>query len=272
MNELSTAHYAHALARERGQKNQLRFSDLKRIALSPAHYMCALQRDRSLQTSTQKLGTAIHALVLGGRKVIEYPKRRSGKEWDAFVMQYSGEIILSSSEYDRALGCAGSVIRNRDAMALLQGKREEELPEWSILGRKCGGRPDVLGDGYVTELKTGQTSHPSWFVRQAIRMGYHAQLAWYRHGANESAIAIKDAYIVAVEQTPPFVVTPMQLTQRALEAGDKQWRIWFEQLIVCEDDNHYPGYTQSVVEFDVPELDDVEFTFGDEPAETGEAA
>ncbi len=254
------------------ERKELRFSDLKRIAMSPAHYLCALDRERSQQTTPQRIGEGTHALVLGGRDVLEYPKRRAGKEWEAFVIEHPGALILSTSEFRTAIGAANAIMRCADAVRLLKGDREQELPQWSILGRKCGGRPDVLGDGFVTEIKTGRTSHPSWFVRQAIRMGYHAQLSYYQCGAIANGIAIKDAFVVAVEQYAPYAVTPMQLTTRALEAGERLWRSWFERLIVCEDDDTFPAYTQSVEVFDVPELDDVEFTFGDEQPPEGEAA
>ncbi|HYF25325.1 MAG TPA: hypothetical protein VD931_06265, partial [Baekduia sp.] len=60
-----------------------------------------------------------------------------------------------------------------------------------------------------------------------------------------------------------------RLTSRALEQGERLWRLWFERFQVCEQSGYWPAYAESVVDLDVP--DDVELTFSDEALEAAGA-
>ena len=111
----------------------------------------------------------------------------------------------------------------------------------------------------MVELKTARTANPDWFRRDALRMAYHAQLAWYADGLRAARLAdVHHAFVVAVESAPPFPVVVFELTPEALEHGRKLCRLWLEQLLVCEQSDHWPGYAQSVVPLDVDiDLDDL---------------
>lgn len=240
----------------------VRFSRLKLIGRSPQHYLGMTVR----QTQSIERGTATHSLLLGGKRIIGYPgKVRRGKDWEQFKeFNYDAEI-LTMKDYDRANRMAESVMRNAQAMSVLKGSREVELG-WKIGDRQCGGRVDVIGSTYSTELKTGVTSDPRRFMWMALRMGYPAQVAWYRNGIKLAGLGEKkDAFVVMVEQEAPHVVTTFQVTPRALEQGERQWRGWFEMLMNCERSNAWPGYSEAMVPLDVPE-DDVELTFDEEAA------
>jgi hypothetical protein len=207
------------------------------------------------------VGTAAHANLIGGKQVIAYPGPvRRGKEWDKFEADNPASIILTGREFDVADGIMRSVRGSSLAMRVLEGEREQKR-EWTRLGRACQGTPDVVSDQFVTELKTGETSDPILFPFKVRRFSYHAQLAWY----DESVGGRPEHYIVAVEQTPPFVVTVFKLDPKTLLAGRKLVRLWWERLMACEAANEWPGYAQSEIDLDIssPEL-----TFaGDEPDE-----
>jgi hypothetical protein len=55
------------------------------------------------------------------------------------------------------------------------------------------------------------------------------------------------------------------LSDRTLDEGRRIYRAWFEKLMVCEATNEWPGYVQSVVDFDVMG-DDVDYSLLDEEA------
>jgi hypothetical protein len=171
--------------------------------------------------------------------------------------------IVSIAEYDRANACAEVVRRHPLAAELLLGERECGL-QWRFLNRDCAGHLDVLGPLRVVEVKTSALAEPMWFQRQAIRMGYHGQCAWYREGARQNGFAIGDCFVIAIEVRPPFAVTCLRLTDRALEEGEKLCRIWMERLLTCEAANVWPEYVQSIVELDVP--GEVDLIFGEEAA------
>lgn len=293
------------------------FSRLKLMALSPAHYLAAAERDE--ETPAKRMGTLVHARSLGGELVVYDGERtgnawkhfkalaagephfifdgvRSGKgfskkDWEAAKEEAAGRVIVSSADVEAAAEAVATMARcraegrrlpsivTRDeyetanriadivrthpvAGPLLEGEHEAPL-EWTWLGRECAGTLDVLHPSRIVEVKTSASAEPGWFTRQAIRMHYHAQLSWYREGASESASQrSRDCYTIAVETRPPFAVTPMRLTDRALEQGAKSVRLWMERLLSCEAAGEWPEYVQSIVELDVPD-DDFELDFGE---------
>jgi hypothetical protein len=228
------------------------------MARSPAHYRAAVEEPDGWTTPARLFGTLVHAIVLGADFVVFPGKARRGKEWTAFAAANEGRPIVTTPEYDRAMACAESVLRHPVAAPLLRGRREVDL-EWSVLGRACAGRLDVIGSGFITDVKTTTCASPGWFRYQAMKLGYHAQLSWYREGALQNGHRVDYTYITAIETRPPFPVTVMQPTPRALEEGEKLTRTWMERLLACEAANEYPEYAQTIVELDVP--DDVELLF-----------
>lgn len=233
--------------------NPVRFSDLKRFAQSPAHYAYAAQESsRSIV-----VGTAADTLILGGQ-VLAYPGAvRRGKEWEAWQAQQDPEaLIVTKSELADASGIARAVERHPEAVRLLAGVRRETLL-WDNNGRACRGTPDVRTGRYITDLKTSETSDPRFFPSKVRRFAYHAQLAWYQDGCERAGLERPaECYIIAVEQKPPHVVTVYVLTDHVLDLGARLCRLWFEQLQNCEASGVFPGYSQSLVELDLPEFDD----------------
>ena len=243
---------------QRDLTGPVRFSQLKKMALSPAHYRAQFEIEDD-DSPQKKLGRLVHALVLGGNYVV-YDGERRGGAWNTFREAHAGEEIVTVKEYDTASRMANAVLSHEDAAELLRGEHEVEL-QWSLNDRLCGGRVDVIGPGYVTELKTGASAEPGMFRRSGARMGYHAQLSWYAHGARSCTMDVKTAHIVADESKWPHVVTTFDVTERALEHGTQQWRLWWERLMACEAANVWPAYTQTRVEFDTEE--DVELDYDD---------
>jgi hypothetical protein len=234
-----------------------RFSCLKQFSLSAAHYRHSMLREDDKQSLALRLGSGVHAIVLD-QPIARYSGRRAGKAWEAFELEHAGKVILNDREYSEANAMASAIMRRREAMEILfVDTIIEQRIDWTFLGRACRSTPDARGPHHVAELKTGRTAHPSMFVRDAIRMHYHCQLAFYQD-AIESATGVmpSKAYIVAVEKTAPYPVTILELTERTLEQGRKIVRLWFEQLLACEASNEWPEYSESIVPFDVPDLDE----------------
>lgn len=230
----------------------VRFSRLKLMAKSPLHYLS----QNVEETAAMERGTATHSLVLGGKRVIAYPgATRRGKEWEAFEAANQDAEILTKNDYELAHAMAESVKRNQQAMAVLAGQRELEVA-WQMMGRSCGSRLDVLGTGgaWVTDLKTCTVGDPARFMWQALRMNYHAQLAFYMEAARAAGLGDPQAaYVVAVESTAPHVVTTMRLSDRALARGRQLCALWLEKVLACEAAMAWPGYADGIVELDVPD-------------------
>ena len=234
----------------------IRFSILKAMAKSPAHYR-ALRDTPFAPTASMRIGTITHRLVLGGDLVV-YDGRRAGKAWDEFEAAHGGEEIFTASELEQAKPIAASVQRSDMAMHWLGGVQEQRI-DWTFLGRTFRSTPDAYGVGRVADLKTTRCSEPGRFGRDAIGMHYHAQLACY--GMALGLDVGDDHVIVAVERVAPYAVTVLRLTDRAVEAGRRLCHAWMERLLVCEASNEWPGYVQSMIDLDVPE--ELELDFGD---------
>ncbi len=226
----------------------LRFSRLKLMGKSPAHYAAHVPTE----TGAMETGTAADALLLGGQQVLAYPGPvRRGKEYESFCARNPGALILTQKEAASAFGIAQAVHNCPDAVRLLTGIRQHTML-WDFNGRPCRGTPDVRGDGFLTDLKTGETSDPRFFPFKVRRFAYHAQMAFYETGvALANLPPVSESYIVAVEQSPPHVVTVYRLTAATIELGARLWRLWLEQLQVCEASGAFPPYSQSIVDLEL---------------------
>lgn len=245
------------------------FSNLKKFAQSPAHYEASVLGGDD-DCLAYRLGRLTHAISIGAQQGVKwavYDGSRRGKEWKAFEAAHEGYDLFTKSEHDLAKAMAMAITRHPHAKLLLDG--EFEVPvEWKHeTGRMCATRGlDILNrqQRYVVDLKTAQTTEPGRFSREALRMFYHAQAAFYRDAARSLGVEISDVYLVAVEKKAPHVVTVLRFSARAMTEGDKLIRSWMEQLIACEAADEWPGYIQSIAEIDIPEDDGDEFDFGDD--------
>jgi len=234
---------------------RVHFSTLKHMQRSPAHYRYEADNRDEKQKGYERGGSALHSFLLGGKDVALYEGRRDERmqAWRDFQEEHVGSIILSATEHAKAVGMRDSILHHRRARELLVGNREQTI-QASWLGRLTEGTPDVFSLEHLTELKTDKSAHPSRFVSIGKFYGYHAQLAWYRRMLIECGFGTPASYwIVAVESAPPFPVTVFQVTDNALELGERMCRAWMERLLVCEASDTWPAYAESPVPFDVEE-------------------
>jgi hypothetical protein len=243
----------------------VRFSRLKYMGRSPAHYLENLLRPRE-RTPELDIGTITHDLVLGsGPELVVYPgKTRQGREWEAFAAEHADKLIVTRSTFMQATAAASAVKRCNQAMELLDGEREKELKPWRYGERVCGGRPDVTHPRRIVELKWTTNASPGWFIRHAERMAYHGQGAWYLDGNAMTGGTAREVWLVVVEGSAPHPVQCIPVTEQALEAGRQLYASWIEQLLVCEASDDWPAYEPTV--FDVAEPDE-ELVYGDESDE-----
>jgi hypothetical protein len=238
------------------------FSTLKYMAQSPKHYHHAVTV--GIEDTTQlMLGRVVHALVLEDEPeqtfVVWDEGIRRGKAWDLFKNDHRGLDIVKPQEIEDARGMAAAVKASPAAMFLLDGQHEVTI-DWEFMGRRCRGRADDvrLDRPRLTELKTSYDVSPQRFPRIARNMQYFAQLPWYALGARAGGLfppgaPFPDLYIVAVENKPPYDVTTFQMQPSAIEYGEKCYRLWVEQVAICEASNMWPGYGDGPHPLEMPE-------------------
>ena len=242
----------------------VRFSNLKYMAQSPAHY-----RERLLNppepSRAMRIGTCAHAALLGGNVVV-YDGDRRGKAWLEFEDAHAGQEIVTRAEWVLGEAMADAVRADCAAADLLAGMVhfEERVGFW-IGSRECAGRIDAYSYDALIEFKTCADASPARFASHAVRMGYLAQVAWYIDGLGRCSVPLDAAYIIAVESKPPHVVQVYEITPASLDFGRAQYRSWWERLMQCEAANEWPGYVQSIAPLEPPvELGDVTLSIGDE--------
>lgn len=247
---------------------RVRFSRLKQMALSPAHY--AAYDEDARPTPAMVVGRAVHSVVLLEREPLTFPgAARRGRAWDDFCAEHgdAADEALTAKDREKVLRMSEAVIRSALAREFLAGTRERTI-HWDYVGRACRSTPDAYTDAHVADLKTTACAEPGKFRADALRRWYHAQLAFYAEALVHSKLAApRDAYIVAVESSAPYPVTVMRLTADALDVGHRACRSWMERLLACESAGEWPGYCQSVVDLAPWPSDDDDMptlTFGDD--------
>ena len=242
----------------------VRFSNLKYMAQSPAHY-----RERLLNppepSRAMRIGTCAHAALLGGNVVV-YDGDRRGKAWLEFEDAHAGQEIVTRAEWVLGEAMADAVRADLCVAKLLARVTDREACIGWMNGRRaCKGRVDAFGGGVLLDLKTCADASPGRFAPTAVRMGYLAQMAWYADGLAMNGVRADEVYIIAVESKPPHVVQVYEITPASLDFGRAQYSAWFERLLQCEAADEWPGYVQSIVPLEPPvELGDVTLSIGDE--------
>jgi hypothetical protein len=249
----------------------VRISQMKRMSQSPQHYLAAVRDQLDTPTMAMRLGTLGHATLWPdvAPPFVIYEGERRGNAWKEFKAAHTDVEIYTTAEVARASHMAEAIDAHPDASALLRAGMPEHHLRWRYIDRHASSRLDVYDPraARVVELKTCRSSHPEWFIRDALRMGYVAQVAFYRMAvAHVTGCAASDVEVlmVAVESARPHVVTVFEMPEETLVEGEKLCRAWIERILVCEAANHWPGYVDHRVPFLVPNTDDVPLIFGDE--------
>jgi hypothetical protein len=227
----------------------LRYSLLKQMGISPRHFRSAAMNQGDDSTSSQHRGTLSHAVAFGQPYAV-FEGTRRGKEWEEFKAANSDRPIATVKEAAEAVAIADALRSDKTASALLfePGMVYEERIDWEWRGRKFRSTPDAIGNGRIVDLKTTRCADPEWFRRDAIRYGYHAQLAFYQEAAHAIGVVCNELYIVAVEAKEPYCVTTMRLTPTTTAIGMQSCIAWFDRIAECEMYGDWPGYASGVVD------------------------
>lgn len=242
------------------------FTDLKKLSLSGCHYLDSVNTEHE-PTRAMLIGTAVHHLVLGprptGKPVVLFKgARRSGKEWDAFRIEHQAAEIITAPEWEEAEAIATAVKEDPLAQSMLAGARLETPLRWEEDGLlfSTSGVDIITATGGLGDLKTTTSTQPDAFMRQALKMFYHAQVAFYLRGARACGLKVSGSlFILGVETKSPYAVVELELTEEMISLGDRTVSLWIETLKTLRASiptpkraKDWPAYAQSAVTWDVP--------------------
>ena len=234
------------------------FSTLKYMATSPKMYRHMLTHKRPA-TDLMQLGSAAHIAILEPHKldqcVTVFDGRRAGNKWVEFQIDNEGLIILRPPQMAHVQGMAESVRSNRDIMPYIESGMSEVALKWedTETGTHLKGRADFFNNhNHLIDLKTTRTINYREFQNQFARMSYHAQLAMYEDGLTANGREVKDVYVIAVENTPPYESVIFNIDVMAIKTGRVMYQNWLDRLKVCTDKNEWIGAYDGLQTLDLP--------------------
>lgn len=247
----------------RGVLAPVHFSNLKAFALSPAHFKASCET-AFVPTADMKEGTIVHHIVLGPHRtkpLVRYDgEERKGNAWKDFEAQHpKGTEIITAREWSRAEAMANALKNDPMLRSFLEGAEREKPIRWESGGIECETDGiDIVqiqnGMGLLADLKRTSCTEPRGFARHAFKQHWHVQLPFYEEAANAKGIdTSRGLFLIGAEPDPPYVVTVMQLTPQLIDVGRRTYIKWLETLRRCRNEDLWPGYSQTVVDFDVPE-------------------
>lgn len=238
---------------------RMNLSTLKHMKKSPFHLREAQKTPRE-DSDPLRIGRATHVMVLEpesflSRFAIWDGGSRRGKEWEKFLAKVEGLDVLTEDQYHQVKAISAAVLAHEHAAGYLRGGSAEATLLWTDpdTGVECKGRLDLAQEGRaLVDLKTTRDASPEAFQKQSWNLGHHEQAAFYRKGWQAAKGALIPYFIVAVESTAPHAVAVYEVPKRILAMGEESNRDLLERLVVCRNENRWPGYADGVMELDVP--------------------
>ena len=205
------------------------------------------------------LGHAAHQLVLGvGAPIarIPYAEWRSNAAKAAVAeARDAGAIPLKPAEYEQVTLMAAQIEQHRLASSLLAEALRHEasafLPD-ERTGTWLRCRFDSIGDRGTVDYKTTISADPTEFVRQAMRLGYHQQAAWYRDMAMALDLTDGPFRFIAQEKTAPYLVAVIELDADAEDLGRTLNQRAIDTFATCVATDTWPGYPEIIHRVSAP--------------------
>lgn len=241
---------------------------------SPIHYWERYinpEREPVEPTPAKVLGSAIHSAILEPDMFrLEYAqapevdrRTKNGKaEYDAFVAENRGKIVLSADDFARCLKIRDRVHNHPEVADLFQGgKAEQSFYAWDdgadVFDADTGElllveRPELIkcrfdyihdSGALAVDLKTTDDASEVGFGKSIANYRYTIQPAWYYRVLQKLYGEHPKTWVfVAVEKVPPYAigyyfVTPEQL-ERARIAALNDYR----KIISHRRANYWPDY------------------------------
>jgi len=233
-------------------------SDLKPMAISPAHYKQNLNNPQE-PTEAMRFGSLFHTMNLEPERLAqdyaiapEGDKRKKDvkEAWNKFLDENAGKIAVTKSDWNLAEQMTEAIAANETATELLScdGINEQcifsEDPDTGIAKR---GKIDRIITGRcLVDLKSTQDASPN-FIKSVINFDYHMQAAYYLDLCEEQGIEAHEFIFVCVEKAPPFGVGVYKLEPELVDRGRKKYKRLLNKLKECRRINEFPCYYDEVV-------------------------
>lgn len=235
------------------------------MATCPARYLYEADHPKP-STKPMELGTAAHKEILGvGPELVMVDHEKwntNAIKAEVAEIRARGALPLKRADYEQVQEMAAAIRRNELAAALLGGTgRAEQALFWRDPPTKVWRRAllDWLSpkgpDGriYLADYKTAESAHPDAISKSLVNFGYHQQGAWYVDAVRALGLADDVPFLLVVqEKTAPYLVSVVQLTEVAMDAGRHENRKAIRQFAQCMKTGHWPPYVEGVAQVGLP--------------------
>lgn len=178
-------------------QNSLSSSSIKTLAKNPLKYLKSIGGE-SQSNSAYDFGSLFHWYVLEpevyNKQVFLDIPRRSGVEWRE-ALSKNDRVFLQKDKM-KVEEIAESFLSCSRMDYILKHSRPEVPAVGYINGLCFRGKADILGDGYIADLKTCQNL--KYFKSDARKFGYAAQVYIY---CNLFGIDFSDFVFIAVDKS-----------------------------------------------------------------------
>lgn len=242
----------------------LRSSDLKKLDKSPLHFKSAMLHKAPISALLQRSfdkGSAFDTLMLHGLTAFENRISIEPK-WDKRTDKYqrwkkSNQhlLILSQTEKEDILQMQHCAMAKKQFANIFHSPgHAHKTIIWqdSSTGIWCKAEIDwICSDGTVVDLKTAADASFWFFQRQASRLGYANQGAFYLEGLRHVTGIEHDRFFLAVVETSrPFESHVFRVGSDQLINAHTENQTRMEVLRRCLHTGQWPGYQDRIIDLE----------------------
>jgi len=225
-------------------------TDIRKVLESPAKF-AEYRKEPFTPTEAMRLGTAVHAKVLGTPSpvvVLKYENYRTAKaqaERDQAIADGMTPFLEGSDKVAAIDAMAEAVLAHSGARSILEAAPGREVSAFTTdpaTGVDLKARFDVYGDNECADLKTAVDASPNGFMRAVADHRYDVQQEHYLT-IRELITGHRPRFrFIAIENTRPYLVAVHELDEQWQEIGDEWAKVARRTYRECVDAGVWPGY------------------------------
>jgi hypothetical protein len=266
----------------------LRSSELKPLRKSAAHFKASFEYEKPVSAQLQKSfdrGKAFDILILGGREaldqavVIDPGYHRNSNKYKDWAEANSDRLILTAEDYKNTIAMAEAAFNKERFSEIFNGPGyRHKVIVWQDLstGLWCKAEIDFIREGTpgaVVDLKSTADAGFWFFCRNARRIGYANQGAFYLDGLTQvTGLVHSEFYLAAVEVNPPFESHVFKVSRDQIDRAQLDNEENMQTLVYCLTNDIWPGYPDQIVDLESGHYFDEEYLTEEEMEEFNDAS
>lgn len=175
-----------------------------------------------------------------------------------FAAKRDGLTVISSQTLDHARAMAAAVEKHPEAARILAAASDHEVSAYAThpSGAPVRARFDLIGEGFIADIKTCRDANPDGFDRVIHGLMYHVSAAHYIDVARANGMNVDDFFFICVEKEPTpggdYRVSVIELDPYAVERGRELMAEACDRWLVLGKRIDLPGYGDGRHVVDLP--------------------